>query len=525
MSDWEVDSSFEEEFSAEEAEVVEVILLTPPKPSQTNSLVSVWTFDELDAEQQRMVHSVSDLLTVSLDEGFALLRKFRWEVNVLQERWFEQGESRLRQELHISKPWSGLIENATASEECILCLETFDRAFSTSACKSHWACRDCWIAFLDNKVTDGRASLEARCPGFKCLVPIQVSLFEQIIPSVEQTERFRRFRVNSLVDDGVNFKWCPNPAGCRLALKTTDRQSPALLARCLCGFSSCWRCASESHDPASCEESASWEKKNSSESENVTWILAHTKRCPKCSKPIEKNQGCNHMHCPSPSGGCGHHFCWICLKGWENHLGDPYSCNIYRSDVTLDAAASERSRIQAKNELGRYMHFFERYAGHEKARTIAERELVELEAKVEKIHDHFGFSVEELQFIKDAVIQIRDCRRVLKWTYVFGYYLADTALSKPLFEHLQKNLEQFTDRLHEYIEKDLDQTCLQLPTDARAEWPKDFDTMAVASRMSDFRATVVNYASVTSRFMASVLADLKSSEGLISASDSARSRN
>jgi len=29
--------------------------------------------------------------------------------------------------------------------------------------------------------------------------------------------------------------------------------------------------------------------KNSNESENLRWILVHTKVCPKCRKPIEKN--------------------------------------------------------------------------------------------------------------------------------------------------------------------------------------------------------------------------------------------
>ena len=40
-----------------------------------------------------------------------------------------------------------------------------------------------------------------------------------------------------------------------------------------------------------------WLVKNSAESENLNWILANTKPCPKCHRPIEKNQGCMHMTC------------------------------------------------------------------------------------------------------------------------------------------------------------------------------------------------------------------------------------
>ena len=46
----------------------------------------------------------------------------------------------------------------------------------------------------------------------------------------------------------------------------------------------------------------------------VKWIKANTKPCPnkKCLKPIEKNQGCNHMKCAQ----CKTDFCWLCLKTW-----------------------------------------------------------------------------------------------------------------------------------------------------------------------------------------------------------------
>jgi ariadne-1 len=48
-------------------------------------------------------------------------------------------------------------------------------------------------------------------------------------------------------------------------------------------------CGKEKHAPAYCNVVAKWDKKSSAESENLTWIMANTKPCPKCQRPIEKN--------------------------------------------------------------------------------------------------------------------------------------------------------------------------------------------------------------------------------------------
>ena len=49
---------------------------------------------------------------------------------------------------------------------------------------------------------------------------------------------------------------------------------------------------------------------------NTRWLNRHTKKCPKCKSPIEKNNGCDHMTCKRQAGGCGHEFCWRCLAPW-----------------------------------------------------------------------------------------------------------------------------------------------------------------------------------------------------------------
>ncbi len=75
-----------------------------------------------------------------------------------------------------------------------------------------------------------------------------------------------------------------------------------------------------------CDTVGKWILKNSAESENLNWILAHTKQCPKCRRPIEKNQGCMHMTCSQ----CRYEFCWLCQGDWKEHgerTGGFYACN------------------------------------------------------------------------------------------------------------------------------------------------------------------------------------------------------
>ena len=42
-----------------------------------------------------------------------------------------------------------------------------------------------------------------------------------------------------------------------------------------------------------------------------------------------------------------------------------------------------------------------------------------------------------MQFLKQAVEQVIECRRILKYTYVLGHYLLDNTSEKELYEHHQ----------------------------------------------------------------------------------------
>lgn len=43
----------------------------------------------------------------------------------------------------------------------------------------------------------------------------------------------------------------------------------------------------------------------------------------------------------------------------------------------------------------------------------------------------------ETKFVEEAVLQLLKGRRVLKCSYVYGFYLAETGYKKPIFEFMQ----------------------------------------------------------------------------------------
>jgi ariadne-1 len=146
------------------------------------------------------------------------------------------------------------------------------------------------------------------------------------------------------------------------------------------------------------------------------------------------------------------------MGDWSKHMTDPtrvdyYNCN--RFDPNDDGNQSDAAR--AKRELDRYLHYYKRYHAHSDAQNFAEKQLKEAEARMVAFQDS-GENVcwSEVEFLKKANEQLIECRRVLKYTYVFAYYIPpDKELQKRCFENHQEMLERFTESLSEMSEKPL----------------------------------------------------------------------
>lgn len=72
---------------------------------------------------------------------------------------------------------------------------------------------------------------------------------------------------------------------------------PYVEPECPCGMSFCFKCSRQPHSPCTCQMWNLWDEKINGDSETRNWLAANTKPCPKCSKPVEKNGGCNLVVC------------------------------------------------------------------------------------------------------------------------------------------------------------------------------------------------------------------------------------
>ncbi|EIE18671.1 IBR-domain-containing protein [Coccomyxa subellipsoidea C-169] len=432
----------------------------------------VFNEEQLRARQQDAVNAVAGVLSISDGEVVRVLRQFKWDANRVNEEWFADEESVRRK--------------AT----CRICFDEFDLKHMRAARCKHFFCKPCWRGYISTAIGSGPSVLSLRCPLPDCPAAVPAAVVKEVV-SESDARRYDTYAMRSFVEDNAQLTWCPSP-GCEHAVESrVEVGTEPMDIACSCGATFCFQCKEEAHRPVDCETVGKWILKNSAESENLNWILAHTKQCPKCKRPIEKNQGCMHMTCSQ----CRFEFCWLCQGSWAEHgerTGGFYACNRYEvAKKKGDYDEEALKREHAKNALERYMHYYQRWAENDRARISALKAMANvIEQKLEGLSELTATPTSQLKFLPDAWAQVVDCRRILKWTYAFGYYRfgeqalgsngaaisADTLKQQQeFFEFNQGQAEYFLEKLHGMAEKQVIQF---LEGSAAAEsWGKFRETL------------------------------------------------
>lgn len=417
---------------------------TPIRAGESKTDYRVVGTDEIRAEMTRVVREVASVLDIPEECARTLLLHFKWDKERLFDSYYAD-PAKVRKAAGIEH--LGVSSHAAAPTDCVICFSDEVPAKETFAlgCR-HVFCKNCWGGYLTAAVQeDGAQCIYAKCPEEGCDEVVTASVFHAMTsPAI--AARYELFVQQSFVNINRSMSWCPAP-GCTNSFLAHGACKTVV---CPCGMQSCFKCSHEAHQPIDCEGLSRWLEKCSNESETVNWILANTKKCPKCMVRIEKNQGCNHMTCRNK--GCKHEFCWVCMDPWVEHgqqTGGYYSCNRYDpGKATGDAEET------AKAELDRYLFYFQRYENHDQAGKFAAKHREVTQRRMCELQEKSTSSWTDVTFLETATEVLLECRRVLKYTYAFGYYMK-AGSEKRLFEHLQEHLERSTETLAELTEQPL----------------------------------------------------------------------
>ncbi|XP_064646454.1 ankyrin repeat and IBR domain-containing protein 1-like isoform X2 [Lineus longissimus] len=456
--------------------------------------------DLQEAKDQLLVET-SDMLRVPLFTAEALLRNYEWSREQLLEAWMEDAIA-CCEKCGVTPPPSIFVEKPGLSElhHAELSLQNRSMGHMEIVCDicaslipgteepvdmscDHQFCRGCWERYLNGKIQEGEIH-NIMCPAFDCGKLVPVELIETVV-SRDMARRYLQFDIKAFVDSNPNIKWCPYPAcGRAVRLPENETTSPTGITGmrmsgdtshavdCGNGHYFCWECLGDAHEPCSCEHWNKWfekiqevkpEELTNTEEEtehaaNYLWLVTNSKPCPNCKSPIQKNEGCNHMKCSK----CKHDFCWVCLEAWKKHssaTGGYFRCNRYEVVKRNEEDSCElKSEAEAKNrrmqELNRFMHYYSRYKNHEHSYKLEEPLLSTAKEKMmilaRAVTDPETANT-ETKFVEDAVRQLLKARRVLKCSYIYGFYLDDSGYKKTIFEFMQTELEECLESLSQMI--------------------------------------------------------------------------
>lgn len=511
MSDYDSDYYDPEDVVESDDDVEEEDQYEEPEDNDNNinkpvSAISL-NEDELFNSMNDVIQSVSSTLSLPLDTCSILLRNFYWDVDKLQDSWFsDQSKTCDSAGVFVPMKQQGVEviggKKSKRRYKCIICFDRFHLGNLDSTVCGHLFCKECWKQYISIAISEGAKCLTLRCPDLDCSVSIDEGLINRLIGE-DDKKKYKRLLVSSFVECSKGIKWCPAP-GCVYAVGFVGGEGfkDQEEVMCKCSYEFCWDCVGERHRPVDCETAVKWHEKNNSDTLNTEWKLVNSKPCPKCKNSIEKNQGCNHMTCRPP---CNYHFCWTCMGSWELHGYSP--CNFLPKQVENYLEAEKKL---AKNNLQKYIHYYERWMNNHMSEQKAIESLNNFKVKVMKeLSDLYNLTDAQME---DSFIfawkQIVECRRVLRWTYAYGYYLPDVPDEKKptLFEDLQGQAEAALERLHHWVEKEVENylkldKCGVIETKDRS---KEFFT---------YKAKVLDLTNITRKFFNNLVQGLET--GLI----------
>ncbi|XP_072038521.1 E3 ubiquitin-protein ligase arih1-like isoform X1 [Amphiura filiformis] len=420
----------------------------------------VLTPDDIVQLMVDTIREVNAVVEIPATVTRILLNHFKWDKEKLMERYYDGDQDTLFSEAHVISPYRksssagggsrhsrqmSTRSSAAAMEYCDVCCRNVLTSTMTGLECGHRFCTDCWTGYLTTKIMEEGMGQTIACAAHNCDILVDDSTVMKLVKDAKVKLKYQHLITNSFVECNRLMRWCSAP-DCPNAFKASHVEAKPV--HCLCGNICCFVCGESWHEPVRCEWLRKWIKKCDDDSETSNWIAANTKECPKCHVTIEKDGGCNHMVCRNQN--CKADFCWVCLGPWEPHGSSWYNCNRFDE---MDAKKARDAQARSRQALERYLFYCNRYMNHMQSLRFENKLYTQVKKKMEEMQQH-NMSWIEVQFLKKAVDVLCQCRSTLMYTYVFAFYLKKNNQSL-IFEENQKDLENATETLSEYLERDI----------------------------------------------------------------------
>lgn len=173
----------------------------------------------------------------------------------------------------------------------------------------HFFCDVCIKRHIETKIINGQV-LSIKCLMGGC--PKQYS-DDEIQRTIDEKLYYKYIKFKNeqikLNNPDKHYVHCPH-VDCDEIVDCDEAETE--FVTCSKGHLFCYKCHKEGkHKPGECEDNELQLLKQI-QKENKDGL--NFKQCPQCHVIIEKNEGCNQMHCIS----CGYDFCWLCLKQYTD---------------------------------------------------------------------------------------------------------------------------------------------------------------------------------------------------------------
>jgi len=233
--------------------------------------------------------------------------------------------------------------------------------------KGHWFCRECLWNYVRLKFLDD-GLVEIRCPAQSCNHILSLEEIKHISIDKDLQVKFEERLLQHSILCIENVVQCPG-INCVAVFIRNSMQDRERVYCDHCQISFCSLCRCTYHYRSTCQEVSYWKsmqdqrrthsngrretvlQREQEEMDSRRTIAEDTTPCPKCTSPIIKMDGCNHMTCAL----CKFEFCWLCLAPFyhtsSHGLKHRGPCMPHRRDSTAEALRRQWNEETRKSEF------------------------------------------------------------------------------------------------------------------------------------------------------------------------------